>query len=443
MTSSASLLASLPEAEKAAILKGMTPEALAALNWEWRFWARPNQILPEGDWAFWLILAGRGFGKTRTGAETVRHWAQSNQYVNLIGATRDDARDIMIEGESGILACCPPDARPDYKKHESKLIWPSGCISLVFTADEPERLRGKQSEKLWADELAAWRYPEAWDQAMFGLRLGDKPQAVVTTTPRPVATVRTLIQNPNTHITRGTTYDNRDNLAPQFFSQLITKYEGTRLGRQELEAELLDDMPGALWSRPAIDDYRIHVSAAPDMRRIVVAVDPAVSTTERSDETGIVVAGVGEDGRGYVIADESGVYSPNEWGRRVASLVARHDADCVVCERNQGGDMVADVIRSAAPRVRVVEVTASKGKVTRAEPVAALYEQGRVSHIGRHDMLEDQMAQFTVDFDRKAQGYSPDRVDALVWAFTELFPRIISVKRPDRAAIQPKRREFA
>ena len=216
------MLASLPAQERAELLASLSDEAKAHLNWDWSFWARPEQQMPPGDWAFWLILAGRGFGKTRTGAETVRIWSRTNRFVNLIGATADDARDIMIEGESGILACCPPDERPDYKKHEAKLIWPNGCISLVFTADQPERLRGKQHEKLWCDEMAAWRYPEAWDQAIFGLRLGDNPQAIVTTTPRPTAAVRALVHHPNTCITRGSTYDNRDNLAEAFFAQLIT-----------------------------------------------------------------------------------------------------------------------------------------------------------------------------------------------------------------------------
>ena len=440
--SPASLLASLPAQERAELLASLSDEAKAHLNWDWSFWARPEQQMPPGDWAFWLILAGRGFGKTRTGAETVRIWSRTNRFVNLIGATADDARDIMIEGESGILACCPPDERPDYKKHEAKLIWPNGCISLVFTADQPERLRGKQHEKLWCDEMAAWRYPEAWDQAIFGLRLGDNPQAIVTTTPRPTAAVRALVHHPNTCITRGSTYDNRDNLAEAFFAQLITKYEGTRLGRQELEAELLEDVPGALWQRAGIDEHRIHPSECPDMRRIVVAVDPAVSSEENSDETGIIAAGVGADGRGYILADESGVCTPNEWGRRVAALVARYDADCVVAEKNQGGEMVEHVIRSALPNGRVVLVSASKGKVTRAEPAAALYEQQRISHVGRFDRLEDQMVAFTVDFDRRTQGYSPDRLDALVWALTELFPRIIKVQRPERALVVPKRRVF-
>jgi phage terminase large subunit-like protein len=419
------LLASLPAAERAAILAETPPEVQAALAYDWDFWARPEQKLPDGDWTFWLILAGRGFGKTRTGAETVRQWAKSFRFINLIGATADDARDIMIEGESGILAICPPDERPLYEKGNRKLVWPSGATSLIFTADEPERLRGKQHEKLWADEMAAWRYPEAWDQAMFGLRLGDKPQAVITTTPRPTMALKALLHDPHTHATRGSTYDNRSNLAPSFFSKLITKYEGTRLGRQELNAEVLLDMPGALWQRSKIDNLRIPADDTLRMERIVVAVDPAISSNETSNETGIIVAGRRDDGHGVTLEDDSGVYTPNEWARRVAALVRKYDADAVVAETNQGGDMVESVVRSVLPSVRYIGVKASRGKFTRAEPVAAKYEQNLIHHVGRLDKLEDQMCEFTPDFDRKTQGYSPDRVDALVWAYTELFPGLV------------------
>lgn len=415
--------------------------------WDWEYHAREAQLLPDGDWSYWLIMAGRGFGKTRVGAETTRIWAKSHRFVNLIGATRDDARDIMIEGESGILTCCPKDERPVYKKHEAKLEWPSGCTSLVFTADEPERLRGKQHEKLWGDELGAWRYPEAWDQAKFGLRLGDKPQAIITTTPRPTKIMRELVKDPHCHVTRGSTYDNKANLAPTFFSEIITKYEGTRLGRQELDAELLEDTPGALWRRSQIDDLRILVDECPPLARIVVAVDPAISSEDESNETGIIVAGVSEpheDGvpRGYLLEDATGIYSPDEWGRKVKAMWVKWDADCIVAERNQGGDMVGHIIKSVAPMAKVKLVHASAGKVTRAEPASALYEQGRIHHVGRFDTLEEQMVAFTSDFDRKIQGYSPDRVDALVWALTELFPKIIRKPVKHRRANQAKPRFF-
>lgn len=437
-------LQAMPEAEREAMLKELGDEVAYAIQWDWEFWARTEQLLPEGDWTYWLILAGRGFGKTRTGAEVVRQWSKEFRYINLIGATTDDAKDIMIEGESGILACCPKDERPDYKKHERKLVWPSGAVSLVFTADEPERMRGKQHEKLWGDELGAWRYPESWDQAKFGLRLGKRPQAIITTTPRPTKIMRELVRDPHCHVTRGSTYDNRENLAENFFSEVIKKYEGTRLGRQELNAELLEDTPGALWTQTNLDRNRIPIGDQPPMRRIVVAVDPSLSNEENNDETGIIAAGIDEEGKGYVLADESGRYTPDEWGKRAVALFHRLDADRIIAEKNQGGDMVEHVIKSAMANAPVTLVSASRGKVTRAEPIAALYEQNRVSHVGAHDTLEDQMVSFTSDFDRKVQGYSPDRVDALVWALTELFPRIIKSRGPKRRVMsQPKQRFFA
>lgn len=438
-------LQALPETERQKLLAKLGDEAAYAIRWDWEYWARPEQLLPDGDWSYWLILAGRGFGKTRTGAEVVRIWARSHKFINLIGATSDDAKDIMIEGESGLLSCCPKDERPYYKKHERKLEWPSGAVSLIFTADEPERMRGKQHEKLWGDELGAWRYPEAWDQAKFGLRLGERPQAIVTTTPRPTKIMRELINDPNCHVTRGSTYDNRANLAENFFGEIIKKYEGTRLGRQELNAELLEDTPGALWTQKNIDQYRIPLGDQPPMRRIVVAVDPSLSNDENADETGIIAAGLGEDGKGYVLADESGRFAPDEWAKRAVSLYHRLDADRIVAEKNQGGQMVENVLRSADRNVPITLVSASRGKVTRAEPISALYEQGRVGHVGRHDVLEDQMVAFTSDFDRKTQGYSPDRVDALVWALTELFPRILksTSSRSRRTTIRPKARFFA
>lgn len=412
------------------------------LRWDWDMKAREEQMLPDGEWTYWLILAGRGFGKTRTGAETVRKWVKGNRYINLIGATADDAKDIMIEGESGILACCPTDERPYYKKHERKLEWPNGATSLIFTADEPERLRGKQHEKLWADEMAAWRYPAAWDQAKFGLRLGAKPQAIITTTPRPTRMMRELIGDKKCHVTKGSTYDNRENLAENFFDDIIGKYEGTRLGRQELMAEMLNDMPGALWSQSLIDKNRIPEDAAPHMRRIVVAVDPATSNEEHSDETGIVVAGVDETGKGYVLADYSGKYSPEEWARQTVAAYNRWSADRIIAEKNQGGDMVAFTLKSIMATAPITLVSASRGKTTRAEPVSALYEQGRIIHVGAFEELEDQMCAFTIDLDRRAFGKSPDRVDALVWAFTELFPRIIKTTNRRTVTYKPKQRFF-
>lgn len=358
----------------------------------------------------WLILAGRGFGKTRVGAETVRRWARKYRYVNLIGATSDDARDIMINGESGILAICPPSERPRYIQNASRLEWPNGAQSLIFTAAEPERLRGKQHEKLWADELGAWRYPEAWDQALMGLRLGDNPQAIVTTTPRPTKIIKGLSTDPTVTITRGSTYDNRDNLAPSFFDEIIKRYEGTRLGRQELNAEILDDNPNALWKRADIDRARgVKVS---DLPRVVVGVDPSATST--GDEAGIITAGrVGEDY--YTLADDSVQGSPLEWARAAVTAYHRAKANLIVAESNQGGEMVTAVIKQVDPTVPVKLVHASRGKATRAEPVAALFEQGRGHHVGSFPALEDELCEWEPGME------SPNRLDALVWAYTELM----------------------
>ena len=410
-------LASLPEPERIKLITEMPDDLAESIRWDWPSRARAEQLLPAGDWRYWLIMAGRGWGKTRTGAETVRHWVKNFEYVNLIGATLDDARDIMIQGESGVLAICPDRERPAYRNRQ--LIWPNGAKSLIFTADEPERLRGKQHMKLWADELGAWRYPEAWDQAMFGLRLGDNPQACITTTPKPTESVKAIVKDPHTVITRGTSYENRANLAPAFFDAIVRKYEGTRLGRQELNAELLEDVPGALWTRKMIDAGRAFLG---DVRwesfiRIVVAIDPAVSHNADSDETGIIVAGLTRASHVFVIDDLSLRGTPAEWARVAIAAYRSRRADRIVGEVNNGGDLVGANIMGADPSVSFRAVRASRGKYIRAEPVSALYEQGRVHHIGAFPALEDQMCGWTPQGNEK----SPDRLDALVWAVTELL----------------------
>ena len=396
----------------------------AALLRDWSFWARPEQLPPPGDWQTWLVLAGRGFGKTRTGAETVRHWVKRHRYVNVIAPTSDDARTVMVEGESGIMAVCPNAERPHFRRSAPmRLEWPNGAQSLVLSADEPERIRGKQHEKLWADELGSWRYPDSWDQAMFGLRIGDNPQAIVTTTPKPIKIVKELLADPHTFVTRGTTYDNRAHLSPKFFEQVIRKYEGTRLGRQELNAEVLDDNPRALWHRADIDKARVTV--APTLRRIVVGLDPNVKNRDftelrRSattlDEAGIVIAGDAGNGHFYVLDDRSLDEGPDGWGR--AAVKAYRDLACdrIIGEVNNGGDMVEMTIRNVDRNVSYKSVTASRGKAIRAEPIAALYEQGRVHHVGSFAELEDEMC----DFDPVTTVKSPNRMDALVWALTEL-----------------------
>jgi phage terminase large subunit-like protein len=417
--SKAEILAAMPEAERARFLATLSqPEMerlLWALEWDWDWNGRPAQQMPGGDWIVWLILAGRGFGKTRTGAETVRQRVKYDPYVNLIGATADDARDIMIEGESGILAICPPEERPVYKASKRCLEWPNGAKSLIFTADEPERLRGKQHGFLWGDELASWRYPDSWDQAMFGLRLGKRPQAIVTTTPRPTELVKMLAKSPTTYLTKGSTYDNSANLARTFLSKIVEKYEGTRLGRQELNAEILDDNPGALWKRSQIDRDRISPATMPALGYIAVGVDPAATSGEGSDETGIVV--VGRDMRSpphfYVLDDRTLRGTPDEWGAAAVSAYRSSQANVLIGETNQGGEMVEMVIKTKSPEVYYKGVHATRGKAIRAEPVSALYEQGRVHHVGSFPKMEDELCQWDPISSKK----SPNRMDALVWAF--------------------------
>jgi phage terminase large subunit-like protein len=404
-------------ARQAEFVDALTPEQQRGLRWDWQFWARDKQLPPPGPWRYWLILAGRGFGKTRTGAEWVRQQVKRYPLVNLIGATADDARDIMIEGESGILAICPKDERPEYQTSKRRLVWPNGARSLIFTADEPERLRGKQHMKLWADELCSWRYPEAWDQAMFGLRLGDDPQACITTTPRPTAELKKLLKKPGVIVTTGTTYENRANLAPAFYEDIITEYEGTRLGRQELEAVILDDAEGALWRRSQIEDHRIKYSELPDLVRVVVAVDPPGGAVE----CGILAGGLSREGHIYVLVDASLKAPPHEWAGEVVSVYDELQADRIVGEKNFGGDMVESTIRSVegGRDVSYRNVTASRGKAIRAEPVSSYYQRGLVHHVGTFPKLEDEMCQW----EPNAGMPSPNRLDALVWMVTELKPQ--------------------
>lgn len=407
-------------------LERLTDRELQALIYDWKSWARPSQNAPlvaqNGlPWATWLILAGRGYGKTRVGAEQVRIWKrQGFQRVNFIAATSDDLRDVMIEGQSGILAICPPNERPIYRVSKRRLEWPDGSKSLLFSAEEPERLRGKMHDKLWCDEPAAWRYDQdSWDQAMFGLRLGSEPQTVATTTPRPTKMIRGLLADPTTAITRGTTYENRANLAPTFFTKIIRKYEGTRLGRQELMAEVLEDNPGALWKLSDIEEPRLaKADKLPEFVRIVVAIDPAVSSNEKSDETGILVVAMDprDPAHYYVLEDASDIYTPDAWARKAIMLYHHYQADRVIGEVNNGGDMIEALLRHQDPNVSYKSVRASHGKAIRAEPVSALYEQRRVHHVGNFPALEDQLINWNPQTDKD----SPDRLDAVVWGLTEL-----------------------
>lgn len=434
--SPAAYLASLTKEEQEKWLSQLSEEAKARLKWDWKFWARPNQLEPEGDWNTWLILAGRGFGKTRIGSETIRSWVcgdtplSGGRYsrIALVAETAADARDVMVLGESGLLACHPKDFRPEWSPTNRKLTWPNGAQAWVYNATEPDQLRGPQHDAAWCDELAKFRYmQETWDQLQFGLRLGAHPRVIVTTTPRPLPLIKKLVQDPDTYVTRGSTFDNAGNLAKPFLKQIEERYGGTRLGRQELEGEILGDIPGALWSRASIDDNRMR-EAPKDLERVIVAVDPAASSEEGADENGIVVVGMARDpdgyARGYVLEDGTLRGSPEEWARRAVNLYRKWSADKIVAEKNNGGEMVSTVIRTIDRSVPVKLVHASRGKIVRAEPISALYEQGRVHHCGRFDHLEDQMCLFSVDNIRSSATGSPDRVDALVWGLTEVFDKI-------------------
>ncbi|MDF1791454.1 MAG: terminase family protein [Thalassobaculaceae bacterium] len=401
------------------LLTSLSDRDAARLLHDWMLWARDKQLPPAGDWRVWLILAGRGFGKTRTGAEWVRALAESQRAgrIALVGETAGDARDVMIEGESGLLACTPPWSRPHYEPSKRRVTWPNGAMATCFSADDPDQLRGPQFDAAWADEIAKWRYEAAWDNLMLGLRLGIDPRCVATTTPKPRAWLSRLMTDPRTVVTRGGTRENAANLAPAFLEQILARYDGTQLGRQEIEGEYLVDIPGALWTRSLLASVRVSCRAVPELARIVVAVDPAVTSGAASDETGVVVAGLDDAGGFWVLEDLTARLSPDLWARRAVDAYHRHRADAVVCEVNQGGDLVAATLRTVDPALPVRAVRATRGKRLRAEPVAALYEQGRVRHAGAFEALEDQMAGFT----GAAGDASPDRLDALVWALTDLM----------------------
>lgn len=404
--------------------RSLTPEKARLLKFEWTFWARPKQLAPAGDWDTWLVLAGRGWGKTRVAAEHVRDMVEAGKWkrVALAGATAADVRDTMVEGESGLLAVSPPWFRPKYEPSKRRLTWPNGAIATTFSADEPDRFRGPQHDGAWGDELAAWRYPDAWDQLQLGLRLGDRPQAVVTTTPRPIPLLKEILKDERTITTKGSTYENEGNLAAAFKRKVLAKYEGTRLGRQELHAELLDDTPGALWTRALLDQHRVRV--APQLTRVVVALDPSVADDGGGDECGIVVAGTGwcscrgtRELHGFVVDDLSDHLSPNEWAQRAVDAYKQREADLVVAETNNGGALVELAIRTVDTRVAYRGVHAARGKRVRAEPVAALYEQGRVHHVGSLPKLDDELTTWSATTGEA----SPNRLDALVWAMTDLM----------------------
>lgn len=403
-----------------------------ALPFLFEFWAMPHQLPPEGDWRAWVVMGGRGAGKTRAGAEWVRaevegarpHDPGRSRRVALVGETIDQVREVMVFGDSGVLACSPPDRRPRWEASRHRLVWPNGAVAQVFSAHDPEALRGPQFDAAWADELAKWKKAEeTWDMLQFGLRLGESPRQCITTTPRNVSVLRSILANSTTVVTHAPTEANRANLAASFLEAVRTRYSGTRLGRQELDGVMLEEAEGALWTIARLEAARIE--AAPPLDRIVVAVDPPVTGHSGSDECGIVVVGgcvqgPPQDWHAVVLEDASvsGV-APSIWAQAAIAAMERFGADRLVAEVNQGGDLVETVIRQFDPLIPFRAVHASRGKVARAEPVAALYEQGRVKHLRGLATLEDQMCRMT------SRGYegrgSPDRVDALVWAIHELL----------------------
>ena len=425
------LACATPEIQES-FLNDLDEGALLALPYLFEFWALPHQLPPEGDWRTWVIMGGRGAGKTRAGAEWVRSQVEGARpkdagrarRVALVGETIEQVREVMIFGESGLLACSPPDRRPVWRATRKMLEWPNGATAQVFSAHEPEGLRGPQFDAAWVDELAKWKKAgDAWDMLQFCMRLGDDPRVVVTTTPRNVGVLKAILANPSTAVTQAPTEANRAFLAASFLEEVRARYAGTRLGRQELDGVLLEDVEGALWTSAALEAARVE--EVPEFDRVVVAVDPPVTGHTGSDACGIVVVGAvtqgpPQDWRAVVLEDASvlGV-SPQKWAEAALEAMERHGADRLVAEVNQGGDLVESVIRQIDPLAPYRAVRASRGKGARAEPVAALYEQGRVGHVRGLAELEDQMCRMTArGFDGKG---SPDRVDALVWALHELM----------------------
>jgi len=409
--------------------KKINPEAVASLSdadvetlvGDWSLWARPEQKPPKGDWTTWLLMGGRGSGKTRAGAEWIRSLALSDQPVSpiaIVGETIFQARAVMVEGESGILNLGPSSLRPKFDRTRGMLIWENGVEALLMSGSEPERFRGPQFAAAWCDEIGKWPNAEAaWDMLQFALRLGKRPQQVATTTPRSTKLIRRLLNDAQTVATNMRTDENSANLAPAFLEQVVERYRDTVLGRQELNGEMIDDLPDALWPRNALENIR--VKQAPELERVVVAVDPPVTAHAKSDACGIVVAGrVGE--RALILADRTlKPAKPLAWAARVAATYDVFKADVIVAEVNQGGDLVTDLIKQIDPDMPVIAVRATRGKWVRAEPVAALYARGLVSHLPGLNELEDEMCAFGPN--GLSDGHSPDRVDALVWALSELM----------------------
>jgi phage terminase large subunit-like protein len=423
----AALTACARDEARGALVARLTQRELALLLDDWALWARPDQSPPAGDWTTWLMMGGRGAGKTRAGAEWVKAAALGRPpyftapvgRIALVGETHGDVRAVMVDGVSGLLALHRRGDRPAWSASRRRLEWPNGTVAEGFSSEDPEGLRGPQFALAWADEVAKWRHAEAtWDMLQFALRLGERPRQIATTTPRPTALMRRILGEAGTTVTRASTYANAAHLSPAFLDRVVARYQGTRLGRQELDGDLIDDRPDALFRRDDIEHGRI--TAPPDCSRIVVAVDPPATSGPSSDACGIVAAGLGADGVAYVLADASASgLRPAQWAKRAIDLFKRLEADAIVVEVNQGGEMVTTILAEIDPAVPVRPVRASRGKFLRAEPVAALYEAGRVRHAGWFRDLEDEMTDFGAG--GLTSGRSPDRLDALVWAVTVLL----------------------
>ncbi len=410
-------------------LASLSIEDSERLEFDWDFWARDDQLHPTiQDWVVWMLLAGRGFGKTRTGAEWILERKRLGfNRMALVAQTPSDVRDTMIEGESGILAKSPPWDMPVYEPSKRRVTWPNGARCTTFSGANPDQLRGPQHDSAWCDELASWKYPrEAYSNMMFGLRLGNDPKVVITTTPKPISLLRELAARETTVITRGSSYANLNNLNPVFFSEIIAQYEGTRTGQQEIYGELLEEAEGAKWNRRELELWRISKEDAPtEFDRVVIAIDIAVTSTEESDETGILAGGrvgSGYDAHLYCIEDGSGRYTPNGWALHALGMYDRHHAQRIVAEANNGGDMIEETLRTVCKEqkrmmVPFAKLHASVGKMARAEPIAALTEQGRAHMIGTFNELEDQLC----TWEPLSGIKSPDRLDAYVWLGTELM----------------------
>jgi phage terminase large subunit-like protein len=414
------LALSVTPAERLAILATLSPDELLALLYDWPTWARPSQLPPPGDWRVWLILSGRGWGKTRCGSEWIRSQAREHPECRLavVARTSADTRDVCVEGESGVLAVHPPSERPLYEPSKRRVTWRNGSQATCYSADEPDLLRGPQHHAVWADEVATWSDVDAtWSNLQLGLRLGTNPRVLATTTPRPIKLLRDLIASPSTVVTRGSTFDNAANLAASALAEYRVRYEGTRLGRQELSGELLWDVPGALWSRELLDASRVQAPPS-DLQRIVVGVDPAVGSPESGgDLTGIVAVGRDVRGHLYVLRDASCRATPAGWAARAVALYDEVGADRIIAEANQGGAMVESTIKTVRADLPVMLVHASRGKITRGEPVSALWEQGRGHIVGVLSELEDELSSFAPGL----MAHSPDRADAMVWACSSLM----------------------